>query len=670
MKRMGFLLILAVLTAPLGEAVPNPDDVEFRIRFVTNRVAYHTGESIEVELSYASRVEKKYRGTWTRPRPELGTVTLQISPMDGVVDLRSLTRGWSGSSISGQSDLGSEPRIEQLDLRNWYQFQRAGHFSLTITSKCISRMKDADEGGGEEHLILESNSLEFEIMPADPAWNAAEFADIERVLDYSTDPQERYSALHRLAILDSPASIQKLVKLYLSQGPQGESTGFVYRGLNYSSQTDLLIGLLESSLSDPKANPRGVGADLLAELQVRRDLGAFPPLTGDLQEQKEREQKIEKRNKAYEMYFAKTNALLLESMARRTGPERTTAIYEAWNNAERQNAGKPGGSETLARLRTQVLVSVQELQPGQKMQFLYSEWPILSHQQLLPVIESVANNRREDAIGLRDQAYQFWCQDWPKECGAALLAEATRPGTQISPATVLLLSEAEHPELDALLEAELQPKEPNAPQDSMKTQILGAVVLRAGSRKLQTKVDAYLDRLTSYQGYDCEIQGYLLGYLFRFAVADASKRTLALAQGEKSQCGGDILRMLHRVRYSDDQISVATKALYSPNLWAAGNAAMFLGAHGPASVQEDLWRRLDAVREKWVERTAELRAAETRVTDSGIAGQTAQLEQELVSGLVNAINWKLTTGERERLREGCLTDRCRDIADGKMSFGF
>jgi hypothetical protein len=84
-------------------------------------------------------------------------------------------------------------------------------------------------------------------------------------------------------------------------------------------------------------------------------------------------------------------------------------------------------------------------------------------------------------------------------------------------------------------------------------------------------------------------------------------------------------------------------------------------------VEENLWRRLDALRETWRERAAELRAAETRILENGILGQTALLEQELVSGLVTGANWKLTSEERERLREGCLTEKCGDIADGKMS---
>ncbi len=119
-------------------------------------------------------------------------------------------------------------------------------------------------------------------------------------------------------------------------------------------------------------------------------------------------------------------------------------------------------------------------------------------------------------------------------------------------------------------------------------------------------------------------------------------------------------------------------ALDSGDLGSAGMAATFLGLRGPATVEPALWKRLETLREKWRERAAELRGADTGIFDGGVGEQSAQrerartvqLEQALVSALVRGANWKLTSGEQDRLREGCLTEKCRDIADGKMSIGF
>jgi hypothetical protein len=577
-------------------------------------------------------------------------------------------RGWAGSMIGTEGFLSGEPHVQHLELNEWFRFLTPGHFSLEATSTAVSRVKGANEGAGQEPLTLESNTLEFDVLPADPSWEAAELADIERGLNPSVETQERYAALHRLAILDTPASVTKVVELYLEAGPGGDPSGNLYKGLNNSARLDLIIELLERSLSNPTQNPHAIGADMLAELQVRKTLGVIPRRPTDLDEQKEWDQKLQERNKMYQDYFKRANDLLLVSLKKRTGPERVEALYEAWNNAERQNGGKPEAPDSLKALRLEVLNEANELGPGRQINFLYSEWPHLPHSQLRPILESVAKNTSKEAEPLREQAYNFWCQDWPRDCSAAILSDVVQPGTRLNENVILLLPEAEHPELDRTLEEELTDVEP--PKDYAQPQRMSSLILRAGSRTLRPAVEGFLDRTGPGKGYSCDVQAQLIGYLFRFASKDAARRTLDETMNEKSHCGAEILRSLHRVRYSDDLIPVAVKALNSPNLNTAGSAALFLGVHGPASAQAELQRRLDALREEWRERAAEVRAAEGRFSEAGLAWQAAGLEKSLVSALVAGASWKLTPREQESLREGCLTEKCRDFADGKSSFGF
>jgi hypothetical protein len=441
--------------------------------------------------------------------------------------------------------------------------------------------------------------------------------------------------------------------------------------LNYSSHVELVIGLLESSLSDPARNPHGLGADLLADLQVRKELGVILRRPEDPEGQAEWKKNLEERNRTYNQYFAKANSLLLASLKQRTGQARVAATYEAWSNAERQNAGKPGAAESLVGLRTEVLKLAKDLTLEQQNNFLSSEWSQLPHEELRPIVERLATNSGEDLFGVRDQAYKFWCEDWLKECSASILTEVVRPGPQsrIGQYTILFLPEAEHPELDEMIEKQLV-KESNTPLDSAAFQRVGALALRAGSINVRPAVESYLERSESKQVFGCGIEADLIGYLFRFAAEDASKRLLKLMVDEKSPCGGGVLQRLSQVRYTDELIPVATKALDSGNLGSAGSAALFLGVHGPASAQKQLRRRLDALHLTWRERAGELRSAETAIGGNVIPGQTGRLEQSLVSALVTAANWKLSAEEREELRSGCLTDKCRDIADGKIMLNF
>ena len=303
-------------------------------------------------------------------------------------------------------------------------------------------------------------------------------------------------------------------------------------------------------------------------------------------------------------------------------------------------------------------------------------WPREPHGQLKPIVLSLAESRRKEDSFYLDEGYKFWCEGWPQECSRAILSDAIHPGSATSKNAVFMMAESEHPELDEILNARL--KDPGMIQDSWESQRVAAIILRAGSRKLRPAVDEFLDKYVAKPRYACEIEGYLIGYLFRTAVADATKRFSEETGSGDHPCASQLLRTLDTVRYSDELILLASKALDSGDLGSAGMAATFLGLRGPATVEPALWQRLGTLREKWRERAVELRGADMGILDGGVQEQvaqlerarTVQLEQALVSALVRGANWKLTTGEQYRLREGCLTEKCRDIADGKMSIGF
>jgi hypothetical protein len=584
--------------------------------------------------------------------------------------------GFAGSILSSIGFLGSEPVTQRLELGDWYRFQKPGHYAVMVRSGEISRAKRAEESGGREQLSLESDPLEFDVVATDPAWSMSELAEIERTLENKEDP-ERYRALHRLILLDTPPSIRKLVQLYLSKADVTHNSGdIVYRGLRESSQIDVIIPLLEAALSDPQVEPREGIVDLLAGLQVRQKLGVMPPRPQDPVGQTEWKDRCDARTKVFQEYLAKANALVLQSIERRSGPARATAIYQAWFTAERQNASKPVEPEILSRLRSEVLSTALELGPGERVQILYSMWPRQSHGELRAIVVSIAESRRKEDSFYIDEGYKFWCEAWPQECSSAILSDAIHPGTPTSKNAVFLMAESEHPELDEILGARL--KDPGMLQDSWESQRAAAIILRAGSRKLRPAVDEFLDKYVAQPRYGCEIEGYLIGYLFRTALADARKRFAEETGSGNHPCASQLLRTLDTVRYSDELIPLATKALDSGDLGSAAMGATFLGLRGAPAVEPALWERLNTLREEWRERAAELRGADTGILDGGVREQaaqlerarTVQLEQALVSALVRGANWKLTSGEQDRLLEHCLTEKCRDIADGKMSLGF
>ena len=645
----------------------NPEDLEFRVGLARDTRVYHMGESVPIEISYSSQVEKKYYRSFSGPPAHSDAVTPQIIPADGVLDLRDLRRdlreGWGSSGVGGFGHVGPQPVTQQLDLCEWYRFLKPGHYSVIFTSTEVSRVKSKEEGGGREPVTLESNPVDLDILPADPAWVAGELSNIEQALNTARDAGERGLALARLALLDTPASVQILVRLYLASTDGGEDWIFA-SGLHDSSHTDIIIPLLVAALSDSTASIPTTLLEWLADLQTRKELGVMPAYPSDPAKQQEWSEESNRRSKVHDKYFEQANALLMASIERRSGPQRATAIYQAWYDATQLSATKPLEGEALSRLESNVLAVADDLDHSQQVQFVILAWQTMPHEQLLTMIRKLAKESLTHGAGYDShEAFELWCEGWPEECGTAIIQDVIRSNAKTDMNVVLLLAEAEHPELDRMLDAQLN--DPATLQDWGQSQRTAAVVLRAGSRNIASAVDSFLDQLATTHGCAGETQGDLLGYLFRVAPENGRKRLSAELLDKSNSCGTEVLRTLHSVRPSDDIIPVVTKALDSPNFTVAQSAALYLGDHGPASTQEALWQRLEAFWSAWQGRSSEL-PDDMMIVDPGAKAQTAMLERALASALAHATNWKLSPAELYHLHARCLTQPCRDIADGKM----
>src|SRR6266403_271349 len=79
MRRTSFLLILVGLCATPVFSGGNPDDIDFKIRFVEDKSFFHIVEPIEIEISYSTKIENKYLGSWTSPSPGLHSFQHRLS---------------------------------------------------------------------------------------------------------------------------------------------------------------------------------------------------------------------------------------------------------------------------------------------------------------------------------------------------------------------------------------------------------------------------------------------------------------------------------------------------------------------------------------------------------------------------------------------------------------
>jgi hypothetical protein len=641
----------------------NPDDLKFELRLAGEVHAFHTGESIPLEMVFSSESDTKYYGSFSNPIPEMGGQEPEVVPSDGFVHLKDLREGFGGSFLSSDGYLTRRPQTLQLDLSEWFQFTKSGHYSVRMKAQNIWRIRSKEEGGGHEPLTLDSNAIEFDILAGDPAWASTELAKIEEELSaHAVSAPLWTAALTRLSRLDTPASVRRLAHMYFS-GSEGPNRWAVENGLRDSTQLDVVIPFLLAALTDPLSHvPNGI-AGLLASLETRKEVGVLPQYTGDPAQETEFRAKLDERRRVRDRYLQGANELLLASLEKRSGPQREEAIFEAWSNAEGLNNSGYVPPETLASLRSSVLAVQNDLPPDMQYGLAWSGWRTIPHAQLLPLVRKLA---RESLKGtqVRYDALQQWCEAAPDECSAAIVDLYLEAPPKPYSAIILLMPESELAELDDVLARQLHDLAAHS-HGTLEWQSAAAMLLRAGPRKLVPEVNQVLDQFPVGEENSCEARGDLLGYLFRFTQEQAAKRLNSELQSAKNGCGAELLRALHNHRYSDDELPAAIAALNAPNLATAEYAALFLQEHGPSSVEEALWHRLELLRSAWQGRSAEIKDSFGPTPQA----EAARFEQALASALTHAKNWKLSPGEAERLRQDCLTDQCRDIADGRMRLG-
>jgi hypothetical protein len=578
------------------------------------------------------------------------------------MDYSSFHNGIAGSRLSGFGYLTATPRIDHMDLSDWYQFRKSGQYSVRVKTSSIVRVKSTEEGGGQERLALESNAVDFDILPADADWAAEEQAKLDEILrTEAADSQAWRDALRRLSKLNTPASAGRLAEMYLA-GADWRSVAQADSQLHESLQLDVVIPALMSGLLNPLLTPPGGIANLIADLQTREKLGVMRSHSEDPARQKA---ELDERSKVWQQYFQQANDLLLSSVQNRSGPQRAAAIYQAWYNAEGlKNTG--GVSEsTVAELRTRVLAVRDELPPELQRQLASAGWRVFPHEQLLPLVRTFARESLDQRTAVYDYV-RLWCEAEPEPCNTAILDAMRDSKAKPYKTAALLLTEAEGPELDPSLRERL--RDPEMVRGAPDAQTVAALILRAGSRSLLPEVRRFLDKLSPHDVISCEIKANLLGYMFRFSVKEAGRRLSAELQSGEAVGGSQLLRTLHYDRYSDDLIPPAVAALESQNPSSAQTAALFLMEHGPANIEDALWERLETLRAPWQKRASELQDVGIGFADSP-QRRAAMLEQALASALMGGKNWKLSSSKTERLRAGCLTDSCRSIADGKMSLG-
>ncbi len=627
----------------------NPPDLNLSLRLKRNPPRFATDEPVPIEVSLSSSASRIYYANWTALGP-LGASKVMVEPKTGVVDPLLYVRGIGGSILGSSGYLSPVAVRETGDLTDWYRFEKPGRFQLSISTDGVVRVSET----GNVRISLQSNPVEFEIYSRDAVSQEHELASVLRTIDQSKGPQVEEAAFHRLGLMQNRAAACEEVRRYVA-GPTLAFNPY-YDLLLESSELDEIIPKLESALVNTRLIPPPGIADLLSILRVRQRLGNPQPWLNDAMH-KGFEDGLKERRELEEKLLGKYNQRLFETVNLRSGEARRTAEFEVLLNRDQLNASTALSPQTLNALRKDLLREGSELTPDQQSQLLTMLWSKLPHSELLRLIRHIAL-RNESGAG---EAFEFWCKDWPEDCGDAILGKARESLAAVSLQTILAFPEAEHPEADRWLQEDLSDGSLASSSDAATP--LAALIMRAGSRTLQSQINRLLDAMKKEGMANCQTKGYLFGYLLRVAPENAERRLQSLlADASAGGCGSEILREMNEAGAASSAVPVVTDALNSANITSAASAALFLGEHGSKAAKQALYARLWQLQEAWRGRTAQLRSP--ALPDSEQHG-IAQLEASLISALVRAKNWILTDKERQSLEATCLTEECVQIVKGR-----
>jgi hypothetical protein len=226
----------------------------------------------------------------------------------------------------------------------------------------------------------------------------------------------------------------------------------------------------------------------------------------------------------------------------------------------------------------------------------------------------------------------------------------------VQTSTLLLLTPGEKPDLDPLLSARLA----ESKTDSADPERTAVLIERYASKALMAQVREYMTGNPPGTVEICEVSSHLLAYLLRVddkvgvpLVASALQR-----RGPDTGCARSLLTSVADLHYVAQLSDIAEAAVATdPDSQIAGNAALMLAAHGPATAENLIWDRFAKWSKNWAGREEDLRYRP--LLDESLQAEIA-LEDNLASALGNAKAWGTSPSDYNLLSRLCITQSCRN----------
>ncbi len=618
--------VAILMLADKGFAQPD-NGISLTIRFADGTTQFHVGEVIPIELAFSASVSDTYDMD-TRNYDRSGRLDLEhfhVTPAgrDPLHNYYS-AGAFMGGGLGGSRVLTSEPAITREDLNEWVAIDQPGHYALYVTTGRISRRGTTKNEATE----VRSNSLEFDIGPADPVWQEVVRSSAASVLDNAGSTNEQTNAAIRtLRFLDSPSSVTELVR-QMSKLPDGQRWDCV-AGLAGSQHQSLVVRELEQQMGAPDTAITGEYLFILAKLKFQLEHESPPPYP----DRDEQQQKVwRERMQARDEELGRLEAALYQKAAAFLATKQGAARAETVRTLLLRPAHEPGDIKPLAGLpEAEVADAFLAFSADQQWSLLYTFWQRLKVPAMVGPLEKVVEQPQIRNQMLRDVALQRLYELDPSEGAQRILQEIRHPHLDngmftVKGETLGLLPEETLPEFDQLLALRIEEKDSRT--RGLDAQLIG----RYATKAILPRVKAVYEATPNQ--WDCVTVDGLVRYFLR-AEPDYGVRRLAQ---EPSACMTNSLAAVIRMKRWKEVEPAIIARVNDPDLNRARQAAEALAKYGTSKAQKAMWERLRSFHRLWAQRANDLNS---RPNMSREALDAMSFQFGLVEALGRAQAWVL-----------------------------
>ena len=607
------------------------DAATLNIQFSGGGSVFQIGQIIPVELSFTAAGGGTYLMS-SRAYDRSGRLNIEEFHVDppGRDPLREHFEGgvFMGGGLSGDKTLSADPETVREELNEWVALDKPGHYSLYVTTSRVHRQ----DGTKFEQIPLRSNTLEFDVVEADPAWQAQTLGTAAAVLrDSASTPEEKKAAARTLRFLDTPDSVRELA--HQLAAPGDESRWEFQAGILGSRHRQEAVSALDAEFAAPDA---GITESLIFSLSETKLLLDHPPLGPYPSDDPEKQKAWSGRQQAIVKQHDRIQEELYARAAQLVSSKNAAARAETVNTLLLRPDDGSGMQPLTGVPDAEIASAFALMTPQQQATLLQSFWERMKLPAMARALEGVLQHPDRGDEMLRAEALKRLYDLDPREGRSYIVAEIRSPHMQVGnflPKVLTLLPDETLPELDGLLATRLEdPGDQTAGMDAR-------IVARYATAAILPRVKAIYEKRAGQS--ICDVDDGLIRYFLRTDPDYGLERIRSSAK----PCMEQSLKAVAAVGHWPAVEPVFIGQLNGSDGWTARQAAETLARYGSAQAQKALWQRLAAFHKKWADRGAELVWGRDMPHE---ASDAIALESGLLESLGHAQAWLL---DNDRITE-------------------